>query len=1008
MDFLPLQFDRSGWLLLLLLIVPTYLFARRSIGGLSRAKATLTFALRVFVILLLSLAMAQPIWEKRGEGLTVTVILDRSQSIPLPLMASFLNFMRTATDAPETRKPEDRVAVITVARDSSIAAMPDRYTAVTPGQDVEDRTATNLASAVRLALAIMPDDTANRIVLVTDGNETEDSVLEAAQIAQANKVPIDVILIKYVHAQEVIFERIVAPARARLGQSANIKLVLHSQAETTGTVFLSMGGVQLDLNGEQPGNGLHITLPPGSTVLPVTISLDSPGPQKFESVFEPDDLSSDRIDRNNTAVAVTFVGSEGKIMVVENSPDDADHLIRALEESEITVDRTSPAGVGDLVELSAYDCIVLANIPRWSFDDDQVRDLHAYIHDLGGGLVMLGGPTSFGAGGWIDSDLAKALPVRLDPPQSRQMVRGALALIMHSCEMPQGNFWGQKVAQSAIEALSSLDYCGIVEFNWGGGRNNINGTAWAFPMQIVGNKSAAMSATKTMVVGDMPDFGSSMQLALQGLTGIRAGQKHAIIISDGDPSPPSKQLLQSYVDAQITVTTVMVAGHGSAIDRNNMKAVADITGGNFYNVTNPKNLPQIFIKEAQLVSRSLIQEGEIYQPVIISRLPGPLEGFDRVPSIDGYVLTAPREGLAQVPMVNATSEGNDPIFAYWNYGLGKSVAWTSDITGRWGSRWVSWSEFKNFWEQSIRWTMRPSSPHNMIVNTRMEGELAIVEIEALEADASFLDFLQTQAVVLDPDSEVTSLDLQQTGPGRYRAEFETDKAGAYLININYAGGSVESPIRGNLQAAVTVPYSREFRAVRHNAALMEELTERTGGRMIQSTNAALVDLFNRDDLEIPKSPKYIWDLLTIIAASLFLLDIAARRISVDPKWVAALFGRAVKSREDASMDTVAAWRRAKAQVSHRQEKSVSTIQTADVKMTRRKKFEADEESSRYAIDVESDMPQDVRESDAVKPSRVSKKPEETEDEGDFTSRLLAARRRAQESDSDGKKGDGDA
>lgn len=178
--------------------------------------------------------------------------------------------------------------------------------------------------------------------------------------------------------------------------------------------------------------------------------------------------------------------------------------------------------------------------------------------------------------------------------------------------------------------------------------------------------------------------------------------------------------------------------------------------------------------------------------------------------------------------------------------------------------------------------------------------------------------------------------------------------------------------------------------------------------MIQGTNAALVDLFNRDDLEIPKSPKYIWDLLTIIAASLFLLDVAARRISVDPKWVAALFGRAVRSREDASMDTVAAWKRAKAQASHRQEKAVSLKQTSDVQMTRKKKFEADEESSRYAIDVESDMPQDVRASGGAKPSPVSKKPEEAEDEGDFTSRLLAARKRAQQSDEDGKKGDGDA
>ena len=100
---------------------------------------------------------------------------------------------------------------------------------------------------------------------------------------------------------------------------------------------------------------------------------------------------------------------------------------------------------------------------------------------VGGGWRMGGGPTSFGAGGWIDSDLAKALPVRLDPPQSRQMVRGALALIMHSCEMPQGNFWGQKVAQSAIEALSSLDYCGIEGPAFGFGHGvTFSAASWAF------------------------------------------------------------------------------------------------------------------------------------------------------------------------------------------------------------------------------------------------------------------------------------------------------------------------------------------------------------------------------------------------------------------------------------------------------------------------------------------------------------------------------------------------
>ncbi|MCZ6834491.1 MAG: VWA domain-containing protein [Planctomycetota bacterium] len=468
-DLIPIQFDRPGWLLMLLLIVPTYLLARRSIGGLSRAKATMTFAFRLFVILLLSVALAQPIWEKRGEGLTVTVILDRSLSIPLALQRSARDFLSKAIEAPDTREPEDRVSIIVVAKDANIAAMPDRYTAFDLTQDVADRTATNLASAVDLSLAIMPDDTANRIVLVSDGNETEDSVLEAAQVAMANKVPIDVLLIEYEHEKEVIFERIVAPARARIGQSANIKLVLRSQSTTTGTVFLTMDGEPLDLNPDDPSNGLRVELEPGPKVIPITISLDDPGPVQFHATFEPDDLSTDRIDRNNSAVAVTFVGSEGKVLVLERTPEETEYLVKALLESEIAIDRMGPGGITSLVELSAYDAIILANIPRWEFDDQQVRDMHAYVHDLGGGLVMLGGPESFGAGGWIGTELAKALPVKLDPPQTRQMVRGALALIMHSCEMPQGNFWGQKVAQAAIEALSSMDYAGIVEFNWNAG-----------------------------------------------------------------------------------------------------------------------------------------------------------------------------------------------------------------------------------------------------------------------------------------------------------------------------------------------------------------------------------------------------------------------------------------------------------------------------------------------------------------------------------------------------------
>ncbi len=937
----------------------------------------ITFSLRAVVILLLAAALARPVWARRGEGLTVTVILDRSESIPLALKESAAKFLGRAAELRE--RPEVRLAVITVARDAAIVGMPDRYTTLEGGGPLREPArldATNLAAGVRLALAIMPQDTANRIVLASDGNETEDSILAAAELAAANGVRIDVLPLRYEHANEVIFERLAAPSRARLGQTTTVKLVFRSQGRASGRVTLRMNGEFLDLNGDAEGTALPATLEPGLTVIPVTISLDNAGPIQFEATFEPDGPADDGIARNNRALAVTFVGTEGKVLILDDGGVESEHLAAALRQSDIQVDVSATAVLaGGPVFLSAYDAVVLANIPRYALTDDDDRTLHAYVHDLGGGLIMLGGPLSFGAGGWIDSEVARVLPVKLDPPQTRQMPRGALVLIMHSTEMAQGNFWGQKVAEAAIQALSRLDYVGIIDYGMGG-------VVWEFGPALAGDKSQAIAATKRMVMGDMPDFGSSMQLALDGLAGLPAGQKHVIIISDGDPRGPGRALLDDFRAASVSISTVLIAGHGSAADLAVMKDIAAYTGGTSYGpITNPKKLPQIFIKEAQLVSRSLIVEGDIYQPQLATGLPGPLEGFTSVPAIDGYVLTSPREGLSLIPVVNRTTEGNDPIYAYWNYGLGKAIAYTSDLTGRWGGRWASWEGFRSFWEQSTRWVMRPSAPTNVIVNTSQEGNLATIEVEALAADASFLNFLRTGAVVLGPDGKAEPLVLQQTGPGRYRGEFRTAEEGAYLVNVNFLGGTAEAPVEGNIQAAVPVPYPREFHAVKHNEALLRQAARLTGGRELAGTDPALVDLFAREDLEVPRSPRSMWDLLAIVAAAIFLLDVAARRLAVDRRALAATARKAVGRRAEVGTGTVAAWKRVAGRRHAEPAKPAA-------------RFEAGAEDAARAIDVQAEAAARRPGTAALAAEPPPDQEAEPEQEGDYTSRLLAAKRRA--------------
>lgn len=991
-DLLSIEFERPGWLILILLVLPAYLMARRSIGGLSPLKTHITFGLRAVVITLLAMALARPSWQQRGEGLSVVLLVDRSRSIPLELQVATEEYLRAAVEV--ERDKQDRLGVITFADNATITQLPEKSGQVELSGELGDLAGTNIADAVRLALAVLPKDTANRIVLVSDGNETEDSAMAAAEAAKANNIPIDILELRYTHDREVIFDRLVAPARAREGQVSNLKMLLRSQSVATGTLTLLQNGQPVDLDPESDGNSVRVELQPGLNTQSVPMLFDSPGPQQFEAIFEPDDVNSDFIKDNNSAVAVTFVSGEGKILLIDDSLTESEALASALRDSDLTVDILPPSAIDSMVTLAGYDAVVLMNQPRWSFSESQDTWLHAYVHDLGGGLVMIGGDRSFGAGGWIDQQLAKALPVDLDPPQTIQRQRGALGLIMHSCEIPQGNFWGEKVAISAIEALSSQDYVGIVDFDWAAG-----GSVWEFDKSIgglalAGDKSAPIAAAKSMPVGDMPDFEGAMVLMLNGMININAN-KHVIIISDGDPSPPTQGTLQGYLDNRITVTTVLIGSHGMTAT---MKAIANFTGGNFYDIKDPRALPQIFIEEARIVARSLIvEEGTIYNPEKRAPLSEPTRGYNGLPGLRGYVLTAPKEGVAEIAFVSDAH--NDPIYAHWNYGLGKSIAFTGDLTGRWGGEWVSWTGFKGFWDQSMRWVMRPASPPNMIVNTRTEGDTAIVELEAVDTNASFLNFLGIGAVVIGPDGEADPLSLQQVGPGRYRGQFRTNEAGAYLINMNLSKGEERL---GNLQAAVNVPYAREFRDVSDNSARMRAIQSATGGRVLDPRTPGLANLFDRTGLTVPKSKLSIWDLLAILAATLFLLDVAARRLSIGVDDVRRTLAKAMGKRTDSAADTVAAWKKARASVKHRRDDE------QPVEIDRTVKFEADEASKGKSFSVGSDTAESPRDARPTGPKRRDEEKKPEADEGDYTSRLLAAKRRAaqQRGKQDGDQGSG--
>jgi uncharacterized membrane protein len=890
----PMQFDEPVWLIgIPVLSLLAWWMGRRSLSGLGPVTRWCALGVRLLVIAMLLCVLAEPQWRREAKDVAVTVVVDSSDSIPTVRQQELEAFIAESVRAQEGR--EDRLGVVTTAKDAYVQALPSRLTRQLERQHIGVSDGTNLAGGVRLALAVKPNDAAYRIVVASDGNQTLGNLLQAAEAAKALGVPIDVLPMRYKYDSEVLVDRLVAPASAREGETLNLRVVLQATAPTRGRLTILMNGSPVDIDPDSEGFAAMVDLRTGQNVLSVPVKALSTGPQRFESSFEPLVVGGrqvgDSLPQNNRSLAVTFVSGEGKVLVLigeeETAAAGVQDFVAALTQANMKVEvRTSATAPATLTDFNAYDAIVLFNLGAYGFSQQQQEDLRQYVHDSGGGLLMVGGPNAFGAGGWIGSPLEDALPMQLDPPQKRQMPRGALALIVHSVEAPDGVFLGKKVCESAVNALSRLDMVGIVEYGWGGD------TSWVHPIEVVGDGTKVKRSVQNLMFGDMPDFTPSVELALQGLNKVDAGQKHVIIISDGDPSPPSSTLLDKYRASGVTMSTVGVYPHSGG-DTSRMEWMSKYTGGRHYHIDTAAGLasiPQIFIKEAQTVRRSLIWEGTAFSPAFIGGSEA-MRGISSVPPVSGYVVTAEREGLAQTTLKG--KEG-DPIMAQWQYGLGRVVGYTSDASRRWNANWIPWQGYRQFWEQHVRWVLRPSGSANLRVVTESKGDQTVVTVEALDSKGERLNFANFRARLAKPGGGGVDVDLRQVGPGRYQGVATTDQSGSYVLSMRFAApdANVEGGVlEGSAQAAISRPFADEFRALEDNAALLTQVAEMTGGRVL-TWDTRRDSLWTRDGLTMPVSTRSIMLWLAAAAVALFLMDVGVRRVRIDvpAMWRSVLAG----------------------------------------------------------------------------------------------------------------------
>ncbi len=345
-------------------------------------------------------------------------------------------------------------------------------------------------------------------------------------------------------------------------------------------------------------------------------------------------------------------------------------------EVQVVDERSLP---GTLGELQANDAILLSNVSAGDLGQAGMRLLESAVRDFGIGLICVGGYQTYAAGGYRRTPLEAALPLDMELNSKKVLPKGALGLVMHGMEFANGNQVAREIALAALDALGPQDEMGV--WLWDGTERPL------FPLQAVGSKTDLARQIAGMNQGDLPSFDGLMRMALDDLTKSTANLKHLIVFSDGDPGAPGASLMQEYVTARITISTVMIGGH---VQPTTMERMAAEGGGRFYDVKSAAVLPQIFIKEAAVILKSAISEDPFKPQVAASSELTRGIGGDEYPILRGYV-AATGKPRAEVPLL--TDKG-DPLLAHWQYGLGRAVAFTSDARPKWAQDWMGWGRYQ--------------------------------------------------------------------------------------------------------------------------------------------------------------------------------------------------------------------------------------------------------------------------------------------------------------------------
>ena len=870
---LPVGFADPVWLWLALpavaIIVIAWLGASRTLP-MGRRVASLVIRLTLVACLVLALAgvrLALP-----SDRLSVVFLLDASASM---LDATREDLVTWARDSVREMPEGDTAGMVVFGGNALVDRLPSELDELSEPASEPVVGATDVAAAVRLAAAIFPAGSQQRIVLLSDGNDTSGEAEDAIAAASARGIRLDVAMSADESAAEVLVDAVDAPPSARVGETIDLTVRLRSTITTDATLRLLADGATVATR--------QLDLEPGVTTIPFAVTADEPGFHVFRAVIE---ATEDRFSQNNAADAYVLVTGEPQVLVATDDAERATDLVSSLGLGSLEVTVVPSDGVpSSLATLAGYDAVVLDNVEASDLGDTTMASLQVYVRDLGKGLVMLGGRDSYGAGGYLDTPMEETLPVYMTVRDRERSPDVAMVAVvdksgsMADCHCtgdsrdnanPSGTRGFEKVdiAREAIlraaEAMAPTDQLGVVTFD-----QNAHWAVRTAPIDF-----GALSNGLGFPADGNTNIYAGLKAAYDDLIENPATLRHIILITDGWSTHGAyDDLLEDMQAAGITLSTIGTGGGSAGL----LERLAEEAGGRYYDAADATTIPDIFLRETIRTAGEQIVE-EAFQP-IPSASSEILDGLDagRLPQLLGYNATTAK-GSATVSLLTGRE---DPLLAQWQYGLGRAVAWTSDTRQQWATPWIGTPEFGTLTAQLVAWTLPPQDAEGIDVrfSPGEDGELN-VEVTSFDDEAGPRNFYRTVLRLVSPDLEPTQTILEQVGPGRYAGTVRADDQGAYLVRVAQTIEDEAGTDAASRTLGIVSPAAEEYRRLGIDADALASYAAAGRGRELPLIAEDGPNAVWTHDIEASAFPTPIWPWLLLLAILLVPLDVGVRRVAL--------------------------------------------------------------------------------------------------------------------------------